>query len=102
MAFAVNTPGGQVLLEDLPLSLLSKMEVEGDVRWPVLLMAPASTALSAMAVYRVACESNGSEPEELTARKILTGDYFVEVKDDLPTMYEDGIPKAEGETPISG
>ncbi len=103
MAFAVNTPdGGQVRLEDLPLSVLSKMERESEVRWPILLAAPASSALSALTVYRVACEHVGAEPAELTARDVLTGDIFAEVDDDLPTLFEDGAPKAGDETPTGG
>lgn len=102
MAFAVNTPEGQVRLEDLPLEVLSKMEQEADVRWPILLAAPASTALSALTVYRVACEHKGATPAELTARTILTGDIFVEVEDDLPDLFEDGVPKAEDGTSTDG
>ena len=62
----------------------------------------AQEELDRIQLQREELERKKSELEELTARKILTGDFFVEVKDDLPTMYEDGIPKAEGETPTSG
>lgn len=89
-------------MEDLPLELLSQIEREADVRWPVVLVAPASTALSALTVYKVACQHLGCEPEALTARTILEGGIFVEVEDDLPTMFEDGIPKAEDGTTTAG
>ena len=102
MAFAVNTPGGQVRLEDLPLDVLSTMERESEVQWVRLLMAPATTALSAMVVYRVACEHVGCEPEQLTSKSILGGGVFEQVEDDLPTLYEESIPKAGGESPTSG
>ena len=105
MPFAVNTPSGQVRLEDLPLEVLSKMEVESEVQWVRLLMAPATSALSAMVVYRVACEHIGCEPEQLTPKSIIgDGGIFVQVDDDLPAMYEDGYPspKAVDESPTSG
>lgn len=102
--FVVNTPGGQVRLADLPLEVLSKIEKETGVQWVRLVLAPASTALSASVVYRTCCEHLDVEPEVLTARRIIGGDIFAEGDDDLPTMFEDGVPapKAEDETPILG
>ena len=102
--FVVNTPGGQVRLADLPLDVLAKMEKESGVQWLRLVLAPATTALSASVVYRACCEHLGVEPEELTARRIIEGDIFTEGDDDLPTMFEDGAPapKAEGGTPTPG
>ena len=103
MSFAVKVPGGeQVILEDLPLELLSKIETEGGVRWPTVLVAPATSAKCALAAYKVACEHAGVTPADLTARVILAGDVFVEVEDDLPTEYEEGIPKAEDDPTTSG
>lgn len=102
--FEVRTPAGDVRLSDLPLEVLDEMEREADVRWVQLLIAPATTARAALAVYRGACRHAGCEPEELTARKILDGGVFVQAEDDLPTMFEDGAPdpKAEAEEPTPG
>lgn len=100
--FVVNTPGGQVRLADLPLEILSEIEKETGVQWVRLVLSPATTALSAAVVYRRCCEHVGAEPEELTARRIIEGEIFAEGDDDLPTMFEDGAPKAEGEIPTRG
>jgi hypothetical protein len=103
--FKVVTPGGEVRLTDLPLEVLDRMERESDVRWVQLLIAPASTARAAIAVYRGCCEHVGAEPEELTARRIISGEVFVEADDDdLPTMFEDGVPdpKAGDAEPTPG
>lgn len=103
MPWAVNTPGGQVQLVDLPFSVLDTVEVECGRPWASLLSYPAVTAKSVMVLYRVACEHIGAEPEELTPRKALDGDgLFVEVDDDLPEVFEDGLPKAESAPPTSG
>jgi len=104
MAFAVKVPGGgQVILEDLPLELLSKIETDGGVRWPTVLAAPATSAKCALAAYRVACEHAGVEPDaDLSAKDILAGEVFDQIEDDLPTEFEEGIPKAEDDPKTSG
>lgn len=103
MPFAVNTPGGQVQLMDLPLEVLDKLEEETGRRWSQLLVAPGWNAKSVMALYNAACAHIGCEPEPLTPRKVVDGaGLFEEVPDDLPTVYEDGLPKAEGGTSTSG
>lgn len=108
MSFAVNTPGGQVRLMDLPLEVLEGLETETQRRWAQLVGSPAWTAKSANAVYRAACAHIGCEPEQLTPSKVLgqaedgSDGVFVEVPDDLPVMYEDGLPKAEAATSTSG
>lgn len=102
--FAVNTPGGQVRLADLPLEVLDGLETETGRRWTELLMSPAATAKSALAVYAAACRENGSEPEKLTPRRLIAEDQsvFEMVDEDMPTVFEDGLPKAGDEAPTSG
>lgn len=92
MPLAVNTPGGQVQLMDLPFEVLEKLEAETDRRWSQLVLSPAMSARSAMAVYRECCAIKGCEPLTLTPRMIASDEVFVEVPDDLPTTYTDGIP----------
>lgn len=92
MPIAVNTPGGQVQLMDLPFEVLERLEGETDRRWSQLVLSPAMSARSAMAVYRACCEITSSEPVTLTPRMIASDEVFVEVPDDLPTSYTDGIP----------
>lgn len=104
MAFAVITPAGQVELQDLPLEVLDDIEEKSGQRWPTILAAPATTARAARVIYEAACRHVGCEPEKLTARTILDGRLFVQVDDDLPTLFEDGMPdpKAEDEAPTDG
>jgi hypothetical protein len=108
MAFVVNTPKGQVRLMDLPLEDLARIEAEAEVRYVEVLMAPASTAVVAQVVYRVACEHVDAVPEQLTAQRLI-GDpaknlppVFELVDDDLPTVYEGGIPKSEDAPATTG
>ena len=106
MEFAVNTPGGQVRLTDLPLEVLDRLETETGRRWTDLILSPAYTAKSAMKVYAAACDYSGSTPEPLTPRRLIEADgkgsIFEMVEDDLPTVFEDGIPKAGDGTSTSG
>lgn len=104
MPWAVNTPKGQVRLMDLPFSVLSQVEKETGTPWKLFIQHPTYGAAGVNALYRVACESVGAEPRDLTPRDLLALDsdddndmLFVEVDDDLPTTYADGLPKAEGE-----
>ena len=105
MPFAVNTPGGQVQLMDLPLEVLEKLEADTGRRWAQLLTTPGWDAKSIRCIYAACCAQKGVDPLPLTPRS-LTGDdaVIVEVPDDMPTSYTDGLPdpKAEGETPTPG
>lgn len=106
MPFAVNTPGGQVQLLDLPLEVLEQLEADTGRRWAQLLSTPAWDAKSIRCIYAACCVHTGSEPQPLTPRQLVEGDppVIVEVADDLPTSYTDGMPdpKAEGETVTPG
>jgi hypothetical protein len=107
MPFAVNTPGGQVQLLDLPLEVLEQLEDDTGRRWSQLLTAPGWNAKSIRLIYAAACAQTGCDPKPLTPRDLLgDGDdtVIVEVPDDLPTSYTDGMPdpKAEAETPTPG
>lgn len=102
MPFAVNTPNGQVHLMDLPLEVLDRLEGETGMRWTEIILAPASSAKCAIAVYQVACEQTGSEPEQLSPRKLIDDNVIENVPDDLPEMYEDGVPKAGGAESTGG
>jgi hypothetical protein len=87
MAFAVNTPKGQVRLMDLPLDVFCRIEEETGLRYVDVLLGPASTAKTATVVYRLACETTESEPETLTpAMLIADPPVFQLVDDDLPDV----------------
>lgn len=101
--FAVNTPKGQVRLMDLPLDRFAVIEAEAGQRWIDVIGAPASTAKGALAVYRVACEHVDAEPEVLTPQRLVDDPPIFElVDDDLPEVYEGGIPKSEGDPETTG
>lgn len=106
MPFAVNTPGGQVQLMDLPLEVLEQLEADTGRRWAQLLSAPGYDAKSIRCIYAACCAQKGVEPQPLTPRDLVEGDdrVIVEVPDDMPTSYTDGLPdpKAEGETATPG
>jgi hypothetical protein len=107
MPFAVNTPGVQVHLMDLPIEVLEQLEEDTGRRWSQLLVSPGWNAKSIRCIYAAACAQVGAEPKPLTPRDLVgdEGDMvIVEVPDDLPKSYTDGMPdpKAEGETPTPG
>lgn len=98
--WAVNTPEGQVRVADLTFEALETVEAHCGEPWYVVCAHPYRTAKAATAVYAAACASNGSTPEPISPRMIET--LFVKVSEDMPDMYEAGIPKAEGEALTSG
>lgn len=107
MPFAVNTPGGQVRLMDLPFTAFEVIEAETGLDWSDVVLAPARTAKAARVVYRVACESNGSTPvDNLSPAMLVREDspIFELVSDDQPVSHDPntGLPNSEGAQPTSG
>ena len=106
MPFAVNTPGGQVRLMDLPFTAFEIIEAETGLDWSDVVLGPARTAKAAQVVYRVACESNGSTPVADLSPAMLVGDspIFEIVSDDQPVSHDPntGLPNSEGAQPTSG
>jgi hypothetical protein len=98
--WACNTPEGQVRLADLTLEALAKLEKDCGAEWHRVVSRPRHSAQNAIHIYAACCELAGCEPETVTARTLL--DVFELVPEDMPDMYEAGIPKAEGEAPTSG
>lgn len=99
--WACNTPGGQVRLADLTLEALAELEKKCGTEWHRIVARPRSSATNAIHIYAACCAAAGCEPDKVTARRLL--DVFELVDEDLPEMFEGGIPKAEGEasTPTS-
>lgn len=100
MPWACHLPSGKtVILDDL------RIEVFGDIataeglqpgEWYGLCTAPALHARAAVKILAACAEYAGDDPPPdgyLTARNILQ--VFERVEDDRPTLYSDGIPKAE-------
>ncbi len=100
MPWVVHTPAGDVRLADLPVGVLGDAARTGELQWYQALDAPISDDRVGVALYRAACETNGSEvPIPMSAQQLL--DAFDVVDDDLPTSLMDGTPKegAEETTP---
>lgn len=93
--YACNTPKGQIRLADLPLERLADIEKQTGLDWYVVIRRPRKLAQHAIPVYEHCCAEMGAEPETLTGRMLV--DVFEIVDEDLPDMYQAGIPKAEGE-----
>lgn len=93
--WAVNTPKGQVRLGDLSLDQLCDLEEATGDEWWNIAAHPFRKARTARIVYRTACEHIGCEPDALTLRTLV--DTFEQVEEDVPNVYEAGIPKAEPE-----
>jgi hypothetical protein len=93
--WAVNTPKGQVRLGDLPLDTLCDLEDETGDEWWNIAAHPFRKAKTARSVYAAACRFIKCEPADLTLRDLV--DTFEQVEEDLPELYEGGIPKADGE-----
>lgn len=98
--WAVVTPEGQVRLGDLTLDSLVQIEEQCGEEWWRVIAHPYRNAKAAKFVYAAACAEKGCEPAKLTVRTLT--EVFVQVPEDLPDMYEGGIPKAEDEAPTSG
>ena len=98
--WAVNTPKGQVRLADLSLDTLVELEEQTGDEWWNVAAHPFRKAKTARAVYRAACKLADAEPAELTLRTLI--DTFEQVEEDLPDVYQGGIPKSEAASVTTG
>lgn len=94
--WAVTTPAGQVRIADLPLTAVVTLEADCGMEWWRIAAHPIQTAKVANYVYAACCEHVGATPADLTMRDLLDG-TFETVEEDLPTLFEGGIPKAGSE-----
>jgi hypothetical protein len=100
--WAVTTPKGQVRIADLSLERLEQLEGDTGETWIQITLAPLQSAKVARYVYAMCCEITGAEPVELKARDLAS--VFSLVAEDLPEVFEGGIPKegSEDVTPTPG
>jgi hypothetical protein len=98
--WACNTPEGQVRLADLTLEALAELEKKCGTEWHRIVARPRASAGNAIHIYSACCAQIGCEPETLTARKLL--DVFELVDEDMPDMFQGGIPKAVDEASTAG
>jgi hypothetical protein len=95
--WAVTTPTkGQVRIADLPLGVVVQLEGDTELEWWRIAAHPIQTARVASYVYAACCAHVGDTPADLTMRDLLEG-TFETVEEDMPTLYEGGIPKAASE-----
>lgn len=90
--WAVTTPKGQVRLGDLPLEVIVQLESDLETEWWQIAAHPFRQARMASYVYTAACEHIGCPPAALKMRDIV--EVFNQVEEDLPDVFESGIPKA--------
>lgn len=89
--WAVKHAGRETQIRDLPVGVLADIAKKTEVSWLVIQVAPLMDVTVAEAVLRAVCDLHGDPiPDGLTGRTIM--DYFVQVDDDLPTEFVDGVP----------
>lgn len=95
-----KVPGGKVVrCDDLPLSVYADIAEQTGIHWHTLLNAPLRHEKAGQLLYEAACRSVGVEPKELSVREFA--DAFDLVEDDLPTVFEDGIPDPKADVPAT-
>ena len=92
--FTVEVPGGtKVKLADLPIGVIGEAAREGDLGWVDVYQAPLRDDRAAQALYRACCQHAQVDPPEVLTPLVLIDAFTLDVKDDLPTSFEDGLPK---------
>lgn len=89
--WAVRVAGQEIQIRDLPVGVLAEIAKSTDQTWLLTQAAPLLNLFVAQDVLEACCKHLGVPvPDGLTGRTIT--DYFVQVDDDLPEQFEDGIP----------
>lgn len=99
LPFVCKAPNGQVVrLDDLPLEDLQGIATEAGMEsWFDMTIQPARNGRAAAALYRHCCKVAGAEPVEPVTAKVVLDAFELATEDDtLPTLWQDGIPEAEG------
>lgn len=92
--FKVEVPGGAtVKLADLPIGVIGDAARAGDLGWVDVYQAPLRDDRAAEALYRACCQHAQVDPPETLTPTVLIEAFTLDVKDDLPTSFEDGLPK---------
>lgn len=90
--WAVRVADQEIQIRDLPVGVLAQISKETDQSWILTQAAPLLNLEVAEKVIEAACQELGiDKPEKLTARTVQ--DFFVQVDDDLPEQFEDGLPR---------
>ncbi len=90
--WAVRIAGQEMQIRDLPVGVLAQIAKKTDQTWLLTQAAPLLDLFVAQEVLEAVCTHLGvAAPDGLTGRNIH--DYFVQVDDDLPEQFEDGVPQ---------
>lgn len=104
MPIKVTFAGETWLTEDLTLDEFGKIEDDLGATWvrfnPLLSSKHAKAALVAFLTRSIGEEAASKKIGALSLKEAVA--CFEVVPDDLPDMYEDGVPKAEGATETGG
>lgn len=91
MVWAVRIADQEFQIRDLPVGVLATIAKNTDQTWLLTQAAPLLNLFVAIEVIEAVCAQLGVPvPDPLTGRNIT--DYFVQVEDDLPEQFEDGVP----------
>lgn len=99
LEFQFKSPSGKVVrLYDLPIEDVQDIaEKAGLESWFDLASQPARFGKASVALYRHCCGVAGDDPvEPVTIKAVI--DAFELVPDDLPTLFEDGLPETDAQT----
>ena len=81
-----------VALYDLAVCDLQEIADRHGLKWSDLLTGPGAHGGALEDIFRLCCkEADVEPPKRLSARRLLESLEFEEA-DDLPRMYEDGLP----------
>lgn len=86
-------------IDDLPLSVIEKVEVETGRSWWDIAAHPFATAGQTSALFNAVAENYGYSVPELTMGNFADYVDVTPKEDDRPTEYQDGLPLTEGESP---
>jgi hypothetical protein len=96
--FTCEVPGGaKVKLADLSIGVIGDAAREGELGWVDVYQAPLRDDRAAQALYRACCAHAEVDPPETLTPGVLIEAFSLDVKDDLPTTFQDGLPKEAGE-----
>jgi len=91
MVWAVRIADQEFQIRDLPVGVLASIAKNTDQTWLLTQAAPLLNLFVAIEVLEAVCAHlEVPVPDPLTGRNIT--DYFVQVPDDLPEQFEDGVP----------
>jgi hypothetical protein len=91
MVWAVRIADQEFQIRDLPVGVLATIAKNREQTWLLTQAAPLLNLFVAQDVLEAVCAHLGvPAPDGLTGRNIT--DYFVQVEDDLPEQFEDGVP----------